>query len=81
MLYPFEFDSRQLRRKRERKKKRERKRESEKWGDKREEGPTHRYPDARGWGQEYYLRLLHYFFCRNSWDEKKKYKNLEKNGV
>ena len=62
MLYPFEFDSRQLRRKRERKKKRERKRESEKWGDKREEGPTHRYPDARGWGQEYYLRSSHYFF-------------------
>ena len=79
MLYPFEFDSRQLRRKRERKKKREKERD-EKWGDKKEEGPTHRYPDARGWGQEYYLRLLHYFFVETV-GMKKKYKNLEKNGV
>ena len=66
MLYLFELDSRQLRRKRARKKKkrereRERERESKRWRDKKEEGPTHRYLVARGWGQEYYLRLLHYF--------------------
>ena len=70
-----------VREKEEKKKeKKKRERESERWGDKKEEGPTHRYPVARGWGQEYYLRLLHYFFV-GTVGMKKKYKNLEKNEV